>query len=91
MIKVSAAGVKPRPDAPETIAPEKRGALFRTFGVVKSKLVLPEIDYEFERAGRKDAFGLVLSLMVAFVEPQTIYKLRQRQFRFVKVEYRVDI
>src|SRR5688572_8091720 len=44
----------------------KAGAVFRKFGVVKSQLVLPEIDYEFERAGRKNAFGLALRL-VAFV------------------------
>ena len=60
------------------------------FGIVKSQLVLPEIDYEFERAGRKNALGFVLRL-VAFVQPKTIYKLRKRRFRFVKVEYRVDL
>ena len=36
------------------------------FGVKKPQLVLPKIDYEFERAGRKNAFGLLLRL-VAFV------------------------
>src|SRR5262249_11779585 len=44
----------------------KAGAVFKTVGVVKPQLVLPEIDYEFERAGRKNAFGPVLRL-VAFV------------------------
>ena len=57
---------------------------------MKQQLVLPEIDYEFECAGRKNAFGLVLPL-VAFVQPKIVYKLRKRWFRLVKVQYRVDI
>jgi hypothetical protein len=44
----------------------KAGAVFRTFDVVKQQLVLPEIDNQFERAGRKNGLGLRL-LLVAFV------------------------
>jgi hypothetical protein len=42
------------------------GTVFKTFGFGKSQLVFPKIDYEFERAGRENAFGLLLRL-VAFV------------------------
>ena len=60
------------------------------FAVVKAQLVSPEIDYEFERAGRENTFGGVL-WCVAFKQPEAIYKLRKRRLRFVKVEQGVDL
>ena len=59
-------------------------------GVVKAQLILSQIDYELECAGRKDERGL-LFYIVAFVYPEIFYKLRKRRLRLVKVEYRVDI
>ncbi len=59
-------------------------------GVVKPQLVLPEIDCEFERAGRKNAFVLVLYL-VAFVKPKVVYKSRKRRRRIVRVDFGIDV